>query len=953
MERQRQEAAQKALDDEIRAKLDDIASAAESLRTGDERVPAAQAQANRGTEFEGFLRESLDGEDSPEDDEGAAGSAHAPKDRQAREERQASTGGSRQGGSQGSGAAAGDSPAAAAPVLSPFSPFSAPEHHAPQTPAAPVAPGQPFQVPGLFSAAGSEATEENEDVEDGIPARPPVPPVQPSVGLLFQAPDPEQAIVPEDDDYDDYDDEGDEQDAPEEDQEGTGDAGDDQDDDNDDLGDQSRRRRRRGGRGRRRRSRDERDGEPHAAEERQDAEPEAEPAGDRQEESRRKASAGKPDPAGRTETAEAATADAESSQGENDDEQGGSRRRRRRRREATGTDEVQLVKGSTRLEAKRQRRREGREAGRRKQTITEAEFLARRESVDRQMIVRQEGSRTQIAVLEDDVCVEHYMSESSQQASLIGNVYLGKVQNVLPSMEAAFVDIGKGRNAVLYAGEVNWDVLGTKGEPRRIELALSSGDPVLVQVTKDPVGHKGARLTSQISLPGRFLVFVPGSSMTGISRKLPDNERARLKKILKAVVPSGSGVIVRTAAEGASEEDLRQDVERLTKRWESIQKKADSPKVLAPQLLYGEPDMTLRIIRDVFNEDFSALVVQGDKAWKEISEYVESVAPDLVERMSRYDEDEDVFERYRVNEMIARAMNRKVNLPSGGSLVIDRTEAMTVIDVNTGKFTGSGGNLEETVTRNNLEAAEEVIRQLRLRDIGGIIVIDFIDMVLESNRDLVVRRLVECLGRDRTRHQVAEVTSLGLVQMTRKRIGTGLAESFAAAGEDLSGRGLLLPGTENEGGGKQFKSRKERRKDRNNDRNGKDKGQKAEDQSQDDKKPTVEASRQAVAAIAKATIKSEEKDEDKAAGDARDATSQQAPAAPAAPVEEPAADAPLMIGLDATTRIQEAPARKPARRATRAAKKDRPQERPAEEKTAEETTPAPPVLLLGMGDQDT
>ncbi len=454
-------------------------------------------------------------------------------------------------------------------------------------------------------------------------------------------------------------------------------------------------------------------------------------------------------------------------------------------------DGVRSVKGSTRLEAKKQRRREGREAGRRRPSvITEAEFLARRESVDRVMTVRQAGERTQIAVLEDGVLVEHYVSTASS-SGLVGNVYLGKVQNVLPSMEAAFVDIGKGRNAVLYAGEVNWDAAGLEGQPRRIELAMKSGDPVLVQVTKDPIGHKGARLTSQVSLAGRYLVLVPGGSMTGISRKLPDTERSRLKAILKKVVPEGAGVIVRTAAEGASEEELSRDVARLTAQWDDIEKKAAKGSS-APTLLYAEPDMTIRVVRDIFNEDFNSLVVSGDDAWDMLEAYVGHVAPDLRDRMSRWTGEQDVFTANRVDEQLAKALDRKVWLPSGGYLVIDRTEAMIVVDVNTGKFTGAGGNLEETVTKNNLESAEEIVRQLRLRDLGGIIVIDFIDMVLESNRDLVLRRLLECLGRDRTKHQVAEVTSLGLVQMTRKRVGQGLHEVFAETCEACNGRGYHI-----------------------------------------------------------------------------------------------------------------------------------------------------------------
>ncbi|WP_394161719.1 Rne/Rng family ribonuclease [Galactobacter valiniphilus] len=454
-------------------------------------------------------------------------------------------------------------------------------------------------------------------------------------------------------------------------------------------------------------------------------------------------------------------------------------------------DHVVSIKGSTRLEAKRQRRRESRESGRRRHGITEAEFLARRESVDRKMVVRQKDERIQIGVLEDGVLAEHFVSHTTQD-SMIGNVYVGKVQNVLPSMEAAFVDIGRGRNAVLYAGEVDWDAAKLDGKPRRIENALKSGDTVLVQVTKDPVGHKGARLTSQISLPGRYLVFVPGGSMTGISRKLPDVERNRLKKILKDHLPEKAGVIVRTAAEGAAEQELMNDINRLRVQWEGILKASTSTKTRAPELLYAEPDLTIKVVRDVFNEDFSQLIVQGEHAWDTIEAYVTYVAPDLVDRLHQWDGEGDAFTELRIDEQIRKALDRKVNLPSGGSLVIDRTEAMTVIDVNTGKFTGSGGNLEETVTKNNLEAAEEIVRQMRLRDMGGIIVVDFIDMVLESNRDLVLRRLVECLGRDRTKHQVAEVTSLGLVQMTRKKIGTGLLEVFSEPCDHCDGRGVVL-----------------------------------------------------------------------------------------------------------------------------------------------------------------
>jgi len=438
-------------------------------------------------------------------------------------------------------------------------------------------------------------------------------------------------------------------------------------------------------------------------------------------------------------------------------------------------------------------RRERRDFTRKRgSVITESEFLARREAVDRSMLVRQIADRTQIAIIEDEVMVEHYVNRNSN-ISYVGNVYLGKVQNVLPSMEAAFVDIGKGRNAVLYAGEVNWDAHGLSDTaPRKIEHVLKSGQSVLVQVTKDPIGQKGARLTSQISLPGRYLVYVPGGGMSGISRRLPDNERNRLKGILKNLIPEQAGVIIRTAAEGAPEAELERDVARLKGQWEDIEKKANNSSTSAPSLLYGEPDLTVRVIRDIFNEDFNKMLVQGDQAWDDIQNYIGHIAPELASKIEKWSSNRDIFAENRVEEQLAKAFDRKVYLPSGGSLVIDRTEAMIVIDVNTGKFIGKGGNLEETVTKNNLEAAEEIARQLRLRDMGGIIVIDFIDMTLESNRELVLRRLVECLGRDRTKHQVAEVTSLGLVQMTRKRVGQGLIEAFSTTCESCGGRGIHI-----------------------------------------------------------------------------------------------------------------------------------------------------------------
>jgi ribonuclease E len=533
------------------------------------------------------------------------------------------------------------------------------------------------------------------------------------------------------------------------------------------------------------------------------------------------------------------TDDADTGDDENGSGDGASKRRRRRRRRKSGSgddsddatspddppntvvheraprakkqadsNEIQGIDGSTRLEAKRQRRRDGRDAGRRRPPVlTEAEFLARREAVERVMVVRDKvrtepphpGSRyTQIAVLEDGIVVEHFVT-SAASASLVGNIYLGIVQNVLPSMEAAFVDIGRGRNGVLYAGEVNWEAAGLGGSNRKIEQALKPGDYVVVQVSKDPVGHKGARLTTQVSLAGRYLVYVPGASSTGISRKLPDTERQRLKEILREVVPPDAGVIIRTASEGVKEEDIRADVNRLQERWTQIAERAQETKEKAAGAavaLYEEPDVLVKVIRDLFNEDFAKLIVSGEDAWTTINEYVSSVAPELVSKLNKYEQPDgdgpDVFAVHRIDEQLAKAMDRKVWLPSGGTLVIDRTEAMTIVDVNTGKFTGSGGNLEQTVTKNNLEAAEETVRQLRLRDIGGIVVIDFIDMVLESNRDLVLRRLTEALARDRTRHQVSEVTSLGLVQLTRKRLGTGLIEAFSTTCPHCSGRGIVL-----------------------------------------------------------------------------------------------------------------------------------------------------------------
>lgn len=609
----------------------------------------------------------------------------------------------------------------------------------------------------------------------------------------------------------------------------------DSDDDDDEQTDRPANRRRRRGRRGRGRGRGEQGG------------PDNNDSGDDDEPSPRGPKAGRDDSSDAEDDDDSDDSDDSDDTGEDGSAEGGSRRRRRRRRRKSGSGddgdetpspddppntvvherpprtgknggdgssnaEIKGIDGSTRLEAKRQRRRDGRDAGRRRPPVlTEAEFLARREAVERIMVVRDrvraepphQGARyTQIAVLEDGIVVEHFVT-SAASASLVGNIYLGIVQNVLPSMEAAFVDIGRGRNGVLYAGEVNWEAAGLGGSDRKIEQALKPGDYVVVQVSKDPVGHKGARLTTQVSLAGRYLVYVPGASSTGISRKLPDTERQRLKEILREVVPSDAGVIIRTASEGVKEDDIRNDVTRLQERWKQIEAKATEitgKAAGAAVALYEEPDVLVKVIRDLFNEDFAGLIVSGDEAWTTITEYVNSVAPDLVSKLNKYEPPggpdgqpgPDVFAVHRIDEQLAKAMERKVWLPSGGTLVIDRTEAMTVVDVNTGKFTGSGGNLEQTVTKNNLEAAEEIVRQLRLRDIGGIVVIDFIDMVLESNRDLVLRRLTEALARDRTRHQVSEVTSLGLVQLTRKRLGTGLIEAFSTSCTHCGGRGIVL-----------------------------------------------------------------------------------------------------------------------------------------------------------------
>lgn len=465
-------------------------------------------------------------------------------------------------------------------------------------------------------------------------------------------------------------------------------------------------------------------------------------------------------------------------------------------------DEPVKMKGSTRLESQRRWRAKNRDKN--YKAITRAEFLARRESVERTMIVRDsertdhKGMMTQVGVVEDGQLVEHFVADATHQ-SLIGNVYLGRVQNVLGSMEAAFVDIGTGRNAVLYAGEMDWRSPHLHSKNRKIDQVLRPGDQILVQVLKDPIGHKGARLTNRISFAGRYLVYFPAGTTAGISRKLPAGERKRLKDILGEVITGDGGAIIRTAAENATEEQITEDVQRLEKRWQEIQKlenKERNSKGSKPVTLYEEPNMLIQVVRDVFNADFSELIIDGDKSWQAVRDYLGRTSPELMDRVNKWNRGkhngQDAFAPLDLDQQLEKAMARKVWLPSGGYLIIDHTEAMTVIDVNTGSFVGSGGNLEATVTENNLEAAEEIVRQLRLRDIGGMIVVDFIDMLLQQNQDLVLRRLSEFLGRDRTRHKLGEVTSLGLVQLTRKRLGTGLLETFSTPCEACDGRGFIM-----------------------------------------------------------------------------------------------------------------------------------------------------------------
>lgn len=404
----------------------------------------------------------------------------------------------------------------------------------------------------------------------------------------------------------------------------------------------------------------------------------------------------------------------------------------------------------------------------------------------KQMLVRSSDHQTQIVVLEGPVLVEHYVARSDKK-SLIGNVYIGKVRNVLPGMEAAFVDFGEGKNGVLYAGDINYDDMDIKGKGRRIEV-LKGGDSVLVQVVKDAMGHKGARLTNQISLAGRYLVLAPDADVRGISRRLPEDERRRLREIVAELRPKGMGAIVRTAAQGATKDDIKSDIERLMRKWNDIQSQASKP---GPELIYAEPPLVLRVIREQFTKDFRRLLIDAPETYEDVIDYLEGTEANLTSRVKIYEDELPIFERFHVEDQLRKALDRKVWLPSGGHIVIDRTEALTVVDVNTGRFVGHS-NLEDTVLQNNLEAAEEIARQLRLRDIGGIIVIDFIDMEIARNQELVLTKFREQLAKDKMRTQVFEVSNLGLVEMTRKNVSEGLLETFSEVCPHCNGRGVLL-----------------------------------------------------------------------------------------------------------------------------------------------------------------
>ena len=439
-------------------------------------------------------------------------------------------------------------------------------------------------------------------------------------------------------------------------------------------------------------------------------------------------------------------------------------------------------------QSKKQQKPQQRPDPRRRRRPAHIEVAPPPDTARKQMLVRSMPHQTQIVVLEGPVLVEHYVARSDRR-SLVGNVYLGKVRNVLPGMEAAFIDFGGGKNGVLYAGDVNFGDYELTGKSKRIESALQPGDPVLVQVVKDAMGHKGARLTNQISLAGRYLVLAPDAQVRGISRRLQDDERRRLRELVAEFRPEGMGVIVRTAAEGATPEDIKSDIDRLSEIWTGIEK--DMKSATAPALIYQEPPLVIRVIREHFTRDFKRLIVDKRDTHDQILAYLGGTGSDLIEKVQLYGDELPLFERFHVEDQLRKALDRKVWLPSGGHIVIDRTEALTVIDVNTGRYVGHS-NLEDTVLQNNLESAEEIARQLRLRDIGGIIVIDFIDMEIQKNQDAVLLRMREHLAKDKMRTQVFDVSNLGLVEMTRKNVSAGLLESFSETCPHCSGRGVLL-----------------------------------------------------------------------------------------------------------------------------------------------------------------
>ena len=476
---------------------------------------------------------------------------------------------------------------------------------------------------------------------------------------------------------------------------------------------------------------------------------------------------------------------------------GGETRTPRSTRAKAGDDGDRGKSGSS----KKQRR--GRGKGRDRRVAGDDALLEQRKGRERNgkpvgryfMCVQVRPGMAQVAVLEGRNLIEHYVSRPADDVAQIhGNIYMGKVQNVLPGMEAAFVDIATPKNAVLYRSDVQYDPadIEVKGKNPRIEDILKNRQMILCQVTKNPIAHKGARLTQEVSLPGRFVVLIPNSKTYGISKRLPDDVRKRLRNILDRVKPDEHGLIVRTAAEHATEAELVGDMTVLLKQWDEIERKA--AKAQRPTLLSREPELAVRVIREEFSADYRGVMIDDERLFEEVRDYVQAFNPELADRVEFYDADKEglsLFERFHVHEQVHKALDRKVWLPSGGSLIIEHTEALTVIDVNTGKNVGKS-NLEETVFHNNMEAAEEVAKQLRLRDIGGIIVIDFIDMEIRENRAKVVAVLRDALARDKTRSQVFDIGELGLVEMTRKRIGEGLLTEYSEICPDCEGRGVRV-----------------------------------------------------------------------------------------------------------------------------------------------------------------